>query len=189
MFSCDPEIVRANLLDESRKCTGSCMRVRLTLAKDGTIVISSGKCDEPTHYRLPENPGVRGMKMPLISFSATRTDAQLSWFYHKTTRRDLYDREFTVARKNGLFDICFCNTENEVTEGCITNLILYKNGSYSTPPIRCGLLAGVMRDKLLHDCERPLSEKVISIGDVRTADALFLCNSVRGVVQVRLMES
>ena len=46
-----------------------------------------------------------------------------------------------------------------------------------------------MRDRLLRDRERPLVERAITIEDIRTADALFLCNSVRGVVQVRLTEN
>ena len=93
-----------------------------------------------------------------------------------------------AARKRGLFDICFCNGDGEVTEGCITNIIILKDGVYSTPPVRCGLLAGVMRSRLLLDRERPLAERVVSIDDIRNADAVFLCNSVRGVMQVRLEE-
>jgi para-aminobenzoate synthetase / 4-amino-4-deoxychorismate lyase len=188
LFSCDSDMIRDRLLDESRKFKGRCMRVRLTLAKDGTSVISSVPCDEPANYRLPEKPSLRIAELPPISFSVIRTDAQSSWFYHKTTRRDLYDREFAAAREKGLFDVCFCNTNGEVTEGCITNIISYKNGLYFTPPVPCGLLAGVMRGQLLQDRERLLVERVMTIEDIRAADALFLCNSVRGVVQVRLME-
>ena len=188
LFCCNPGQIKENLLAESRKFQGNCMRVRLVLTKDGTVAITSARCDEPAHFRLPERPGEGITELPWISFSATRTDAQSSWLYHKTTKRDLYDREFAFAREKSLFDICFCNRDGEVTEGCITNIILSKDGSYLTPPVRCGLLPGVMRDNLLRDRERPLAERVITLEDVRTAEALFLCNSVRGVVQVRLAE-
>jgi para-aminobenzoate synthetase / 4-amino-4-deoxychorismate lyase len=188
LFICDLSLIRAQLLDQSRNFKGGCMRVRLSLAKDGTLLISSLACDEPTRFRLPENPLSEMRELPSISFSATRTDPQLPWFYHKTTRRDLYDREYIVAKEKGLYDICFCNTDGEVTEGCITNIILYKKGLYFTPPVRCGLLAGVMRERLLQDKDRPLVEKPFTYEEIREADALFLCNSVRGVVQVQLVE-
>jgi para-aminobenzoate synthetase/4-amino-4-deoxychorismate lyase len=189
LFSCDPDRVKADLLEESRKFKESCMRVRITLAKDGTLTLSSAPCKEPVHYRLPEKPPFEIAEMPKIGFSATRTDARSSWFYHKTTRRDLYDREFAAAGKKSLFDVCFHNTDGEVTEGCITNIIISQDGSYFTPPVRCGLLPGVMRGKLLQDRDRLLVERVLTIDDVRNADAVFLCNSVRGVVQVRFSES
>ncbi len=189
LFSCDPALIRENLLAESRNFAGNCMRVRVTLAKDGTLAISSVNCDEPVDLWLPDQPAEEMVELPRISFSGTRTDAQSSWLYHKTTKRELYDRELVRAREKGLFDICFCNRDGEVTEGCITNIILCKDGSYCTPAVQSGLLAGVMRDRLLRDRERPLVERAITIEDIRTADALFLCNSVRGVVQVRLTEN
>ena len=188
LFTCSPGLIKERLLDESRKFDLGCMRVRLTLAKDGALAVSSAPCEEPVHLKLPEKPAEKRVEFPRIGLSATRTDAQSSWLYHKTTQRDLYDREFAAVREKGLFDIFFCNTDGEVTEGCITNIILFKDGSYWTPSVRCGLLAGVMRDYLLRDRERPLRERVITIEDVRAADALFLCNSVRGVVQVQLQE-
>jgi para-aminobenzoate synthetase / 4-amino-4-deoxychorismate lyase len=186
LFSYDAGQIRADLSRESRKFPERCMRVRLTLAKDGVLDVSVTPCDEPLHFRLPEKPLPAHAEMPKIGFSQTRTDARSPWYYHKTTRRELYDREFAVAVQTGLFDICFCNTEGEVTEGCITNLILRKDGAYYTPPVSSGLLPGVMRARLLLDRERPVVEKVLSLDDIRAADALFLCNSVRGVVQVQL---
>ena len=189
LFNCTPGLIKEKLLDESRKFDRDCMRVRLTLAKDGTVAISSVPCAEPVHFQIPEKTSEKMAELPRIILSSMRTDAQSSWLYHKTTQRDLYDREFAAAREKGLFDIIFCNTDGEMTEGCITNIILLKDGSYWTPPVRCGLLAGVMRDNLLQDRTRPLRERVLTIEDVRAADALFLCNSVRGVVQVQLMDS
>ena len=187
LFSWDPAAVRERLLAEGRCFNGQCMRVRCRLAKDGVISLSSMPCDPPADLRLPLQAAVE--TLPRIGFSATRTEAQSPWLYHKTTQRTLYDRELAAARQNGLFDVCFCNGAGEVTEGCITNIILLKGGIYYTPPVRCGLLAGVMRGRLLRDRQRPLLERIVTMEDVKAADALFLCNSVRGVVQVRLTEA
>ncbi len=187
LFSCDTASIREALSAQGRRSAGTPQRVRLSLGKDGTFAIASGQCAPPASFRLPASP-CRG-EFPGICFSKTRTEAQSPWFYHKTSMRDLYDREFATAAERGLFDICFCNTDGEVTEGCITNIIVYKAGIFLTPPVSCGLLPGIMRSVLLKDRERPLREAVLTMEDIRDADALFLCNSVRGVVQVRLAES
>ncbi len=187
LFSLDVADVREKLMEQACKFNGGCMRVRLGLEKDGTFSITARQCETPSLMGLPQVP--LGGKLPKIGFSNVTTDARVPWFYHKTSRRDVYNLEFRAAGKNGLFDICFCNDEGEVTEGCITNIIVYKNGCYTTPPVRCGLLPGVMREWLMRDRERPLKEAVLTMEDVKNADALFLCNSVRGVVQVQLAES
>ncbi len=187
LFSCDLESIRAKLLEYARKLDGTCKRVRLTLEKDGTVSVSSKQCEQPRSLRLPKSPS-HGI-FPRVSLSKTRIDTGASWLFHKTTMRDVYDREFAQAREEGLFDVFFCNTKGEVTEGCITNVIVYKEGEFITPPVHCGLLPGVMRDKLLQDGERPLRVSVLTLDDVLQADALFFCNSVRGVVQVQLAEA
>jgi len=184
LFSCDLDRIRENLLERARKFKAECMRVRLSLEKDGTFAISCLPCAIPTSFRLTATPSLN--ELPKIGFSKIRTDNRSCWFYHKTSKREIYNREFAAAEKQGLFDICFCNTKGEVTEGCISNIIVYKNGSYTTPHIQCGLLPGIMRSVLLRDLEKPLEERILTMEDIKEADALFLCNSVRGVVQVQL---
>jgi para-aminobenzoate synthetase/4-amino-4-deoxychorismate lyase len=76
-----------------------------------------------------------------------------------------------------------------VTEGCITNIVIYQEGTYLTPPVESGLLPGVMRGHLLRDTAVPVVEKVLTPADVSAAEAIFLCNSVRGLVRVRLQEN
>lgn len=164
------------------------MRVRLALAKDGLIEITSQPCDPPGSFRLPPIPPRSQDDLPEIEFSRYVIDENFPWLLHKTTRRDRYDEELKAARARGLYEMVFCNKRGEVTEGCITNIIIYSKGEYTTPPITCGLLPGVMRRRLLLDEDRPLREGLISEEDVRKAEAIFLCNSVRGLVHVALRE-
>ena len=56
---------------------------------------------------------------------------------------------YAAAQERGLFDIVLCNAQGEVTEGSITNIILYKDGRYVTPPVASGLLSGTMRRHLM----------------------------------------
>lgn len=163
-------------------------RVRVTLAKDGTLTLTSQPCALPTHTRLPECPEPSHGNLPWVTFAETATESQQCWLMHKTTSRALYDQGFAAAQEAGCFDQIFVNDRGEVTEGSITNVVIYRDGSYLTPPVSSGLLAGVMRRQLLADPVVRVNERVLFPADVRAAEALFLVNSVRGVVQVRIGE-
>ena len=91
------------------------------------------------------------------------------------------------AQAAGLFDVIFCNERDEITEGCITNIFILKDGVYFTPPLECGLLDGIMRKQLLAVKEKtPVFERVLFKTDILEADKIFLCNSVRGVVPAQI---
>ena len=184
LFCCDPTLIEHALQQESRLFAGGPMRVRLTLSKDGAVAISSHPCELPVARRLPRNPDLWRTDLPRIDLARVATDSSSPWIFHKTTRREVYDHELQRVREQGLFDCCFLNERNELTEGCISNIVLYRQGKYSTPFLHCGLLAGIMRKQLLADKRISLREEVLTLEDLFQADALFLCNSVRGVVQV-----
>jgi len=69
----------------------------------------------------------------------------------------------------------------------VHNLIIFRQGGYVTPPVGCGLLPGVMRESLLAAGAPPLVEMILSEQEVRSAEAVYLCNSVRGVVRVEVL--
>jgi len=186
-FSCDLQMARSQLYREETTFNGGCYRVRLVLAKDGRISVTAVPCDAPVLTELPMHPEQDDVSgCAIVDFSSRIVDADSPWHYHKTTMRKLYDVEYKEAQKNGLFDYVFCNSGGEVTEGCITNIIIYSQGQYITPPVASGLLPGVMREHLLADSAVPVVEKVLTRQEVKSAEALWVCNSVRGLVRVRM---
>lgn len=187
-FSCDcKEVVKE--LERHVEGADSVRRVRLTLAKDGAIDITSSVCTLPQRTGLPRIPEPVRPDQPVVRFSEVRVDSSLSWYMHKTTRRELYDHGFACAQESGLFDLLFVNEKGEVTEGAVTNIFIYRDGRYLTPPIASGLLAGTMRRKLLQGQGVEVVEQVLAPEDVLAAEAVFMANSVRGVVQVRVERS
>lgn len=186
LFSCDRSYVMAELRHAAQFFTDSPTRVRLTLSRDGRVNTSSQSCLPPQNRELPVRPGAASMDLPRLGVSTLRVDSSDAWLFHKTTRRQVFDQEWRHAQNQGLFDYCFLNEQGELTEGCISTIILYHKGHYLTPPLKCGLLAGIMRDKLLASRLIPVREKVLSAEDLRQAEAIFCCNSVRGVVRVRV---
>jgi para-aminobenzoate synthetase / 4-amino-4-deoxychorismate lyase len=189
-FNLSGEEIAASLhsLETKKEFNGHCCRVRLTLAKDGTVETTFQPCDAPPGRSLPQQPPATHDALPCITLSEQKIDSSSPWFFHKTSKRDLFQEEFERAQKHSLFDVVFLNDRQELTEGCISNLILFLDGEYYTPPVSSGLLAGTMRRKLLSEKSFNLQEKALTCEDLHRAKALFCCNSVRGVVQVRLTE-
>lgn len=175
-------------VEKKNELNVQCARVRLTLAKDGTVETSSQPCNAPPKRCLPGTPSPSHDGLPCISLSRKKVDTSSPWFFHKTSNRGLFQEEFERAGQSSLFDVIFLNNRQELTEGCISNLIVFLDGRYVTPPVSSGLLAGTLRSKLLSDNSVCLQEKVLTCEDLHRATALFCCNSVRGVVQVRLTE-
>ena len=75
-----------------------------------------------------------------------------------------------------------CSGDGDVVSAIAANLFVLRGGRWLTPAVdRCGV-AGVCRGQLL-----PLLEALearLSVADVETADAIFLCNAVRGILGV-----
>jgi 4-amino-4-deoxychorismate lyase len=72
--------------------------------------------------------------------------------------------------------------EGRVVSATAANLFVLREGAWTTPPVdRCGV-AGTCRAALL----APLGAHLAPIlpGEVESADAIFLCNAVRGILPV-----
>jgi para-aminobenzoate synthetase/4-amino-4-deoxychorismate lyase len=72
------------------------------------------------------------------------------------------------------------NERGELTEGAISNVFVEKEGVLLTPPVMCGLLAGVERRHLLAT-RTDARECVLREQDLWSADAVWLANAVRGL--------
>ena len=86
----------------------------------------------------------------------------------------------------GVDEVLLWNAGGEVTEGTTANLVAEIDGVRVTPPIASGLLAGTYRAMLL-DTGR-VTERVLTIDDLRHAAALWLVNSVQGERPVELVD-
>ena len=151
--------------------------VRLLLFEDGTVQTSSRAIDLPTKDTVWR-----------FVISDLRVDETDPFFYHKTTRRQFYDREMERQKDlTGCDEVVFLNKRGELTEGTRTNLFVERDGRLFTPALRCGLLPGTLREELLDLPRAAASEAVLTEADLAQADRLYLGNSVRGLVLAELM--
>ncbi|MFM0380742.1 aminodeoxychorismate synthase component I [Paraburkholderia strydomiana] len=107
---------------------------------------------------------------------------------HKTTHRAQYDRGWREAEAKGAFDTLFFNERGELTEGGRSNVFVKLAGRWWTPPLASGVLPGVMRSILLEDdANLQAAEKVLTEADVFNAEALLICNALRGALPARIV--
>jgi 4-amino-4-deoxychorismate lyase len=80
------------------------------------------------------------------------------------------------------FEGLMLDTDGRVVGATAANLFVRSDGRWLTPPVhRCGI-AGTMREWCL--ATLPAAEAEIAPEQVETAEALFLCNAVRGILPV-----
>lgn len=165
-FSCDRDAIVAQLAEQARRFEpGSRYRVRLLLDEEGSISVM-------TAVLAADEAPCR------VRWSAQRTFSSDVFLRHKTTRREMYDRELSRARADGFDEVLFLNERGEVTEGTISNVFIRKDGRLLTPPVRCGVLPGVLRRHLL---EAGAEEQVLTPEDIDSAEVVYVGNSVRGL--------
>ena len=148
-------------------------RIRLLLDATGAPTL--------THTPLtPEPPTLT------VRISTERTRSSDVFLRHKTTHRHLYDHELAKARAEGCDEVLFLNERNELTEGAISNLFLQGEGKLLTPPLASGLLPGILRRHFL-ETNPAVEERILTLADLDTAEAIFLCNSVRGLRRITIL--
>ena len=135
---------------------------RIELFKDGHFEVTTRAIPAPK-----ENPKVR---------IAHKVNSANPFLYHKTNIRLPFPKD--------VFDEICVNEKGELTEGTFTNIGVQLNGTIYTPPIECGLLNGVTRQKLLR--EGKIKEKILYPSDLQNAEKIYCFNSVRGIVEVTL---
>jgi para-aminobenzoate synthetase/4-amino-4-deoxychorismate lyase len=147
------------------------LKVRMTLDRSCNIQIT----DTPVARNHPGS----------VTFSSMRVSSRDHFLHHKTTHRVLYDQQYKWALEQGYIDVLFLNERDEVTEGAISNLFIEKDGHWFTPPLSSGVLPGVYRRHLLATNPRA-KEEILYLSDLASADAVYLCNSVRGLTETKL---
>ena len=103
---------------------------------------------------------------------------------YKTDWRALYDGEFArLKARTGCDEAVFLNERGELVEGSRTNIFVRLGGQLFTPPLAFGLLDGVLRRELIET--GACAERLLMQADLAAADAVYLGNSLRGLIEAR----
>ncbi|WP_017930884.1 chorismate-binding protein [Robiginitomaculum antarcticum] len=152
-------------------------RIRISLAKDGYVAITTQDLDE---LPLP-------IKLVLSKTSLTATRQN---FEHKTDARAFYNGERErLIESTACDEVLFLNSDGQLCEGSFTSLFIAVDGKDTllTPTLSCGLLPGVLRESLIASGEAV--ETLISIDDLSHARQIFVGNSLRGLMPAVLIDN
>jgi para-aminobenzoate synthetase/4-amino-4-deoxychorismate lyase len=176
-YAFDAARVNAALDREIEGKENARLRVRLLLAENGTVTVTS--------TALPEAAPPAVMRFAL---SGTRLSSADQFLYHKTTRRELYDDEWQHYHETlGADEVIYLNERGELTEGSRTTIFIERNGRMETPALNSGLLPGTLREDLI--ASGRVTEAVLRLDDLLSADSIYLGNSVRGLVSAEPLPS
>lgn len=158
--------IKQKLQNYSKSLPDGHYKIRLMLHSSGETTIESQQLQRPSSYKvkLAERP----------------VDRENLFLYHKTTHREVYE----AFQDPEMFDVLLWNDSRELTEFINGNVVLEMDGQLYTPPITCGLLAGTFREFLVS--EGTIQEKILTIDDLAHCSAVWLINSVRKWVEVKL---
>lgn len=86
------------------------------------------------------------------------------------------------AKDRGFHEAVRINERGHITGGCMSNLFWLKGDRFYTPMLSTGCLPGTTREYVLENLE--CEEVEAEIGELETADAIFLTSAGLGVVAV-----
>ncbi|MEO3384839.1 aminotransferase class IV family protein [Mesorhizobium sp. CAU 1741] len=169
-ISFDPAAIRSHLAALEADAP---LRVRIALDRDGATV--------ETWPFLPLDKGA----IWKLKVASRRLDSADPFLRHKTSRRAAYEAARAEFPATEADEVLLLNEKDEVCEGTITTLFVkWAEGPFVTPPLSCGLLAGVLREQLLADGDAV--EAVVRLEGIEAASGIFVGNSLRGLIPATL---
>jgi para-aminobenzoate synthetase/4-amino-4-deoxychorismate lyase len=148
-------------------------RIKLSLQQSGAFVLESAPL-----LPLPQTVDL------LLAKSATL--ANDIFLRHKTSVRQRYDAGWLAAEAQGAFDALFFNERGELTEGGRSTVFVKLNGRWITPPLRAGILPGVMRSVVLADPQWQAQEQTLYLPQLHQAQEIMVCNALRGILSAQI---
>lgn len=94
--------------------------------------------------------------------------------------------EYELCQSSGFNEAIFFNELGNLCEGCTSNIFIVKNKNIYTPPVKDGLLPGVVRNWVIKNFQ--VKETRITKEELLNSDEVFLTNSLVGVIKVSSIE-
>jgi para-aminobenzoate synthetase/4-amino-4-deoxychorismate lyase len=147
-------------------------KLRLLLARGGATTLETSAMPAPA-----DGP----VACAIVPLPVVTGDWRLR---HKSTDRAFYEMALELAKDEGAGEALLIRDDGLLTEGSFTSLFVERDGRLLTPPLRLGLLPGVLRAALI--AEGRAKEAELRAADL--AGGFLLGNSVRGLMPARLLQ-
>jgi len=157
-----------SLLNEVKHPVG---RLRLLFNQDGTFIAVHNSYTEITH------------NLNLCTYSARINVVGVpSKTFPYSSRLDILQE----ARSRGCDEAIVLNSNHDVCEGAVSNLIFYTNGMWVTPPILQGVLPGVMRALVVENL--PVKVRNVDANDLSHVQAAIVISSLKIAIPVQSID-
>ncbi|SHJ97773.1 aminotransferase class IV [Paramaledivibacter caminithermalis] len=159
------------------------IRISYSKNKNSYILLISTR-----QQRYMEDDYKKGFK---LSFSHIKRNIYSPLVYIKSNNylENILARQ--RALKKGFDEAIFFNVNEKLCEGTISNIFFIKDKIIYTPDIKCGILPGILRDKVIEVIKKLQLNLFIGEFDKQqlyTADEIFLTNSLMDVMPVAELE-
>ncbi|WP_010651433.1 aminodeoxychorismate synthase component I [Oceanobacillus massiliensis] len=124
-------------------------------------------------------------KPVVVSLANSPVSKDNVFLRYKTTNRAIYD-DIRIQSPD-VYDVLLWNEDREITEFTTGNIVVELDEQMYTPPLDSGLLAGTFREDLLEN--GMISEKKITMEELKGASRIWLINSVRKWVPVHMKKA
>jgi branched-chain amino acid aminotransferase len=169
-------------------------RIRLTLTggptgvsadkQKGTLVITATPFEPyPAEYYE------KGALAVLCQFKQNTADPICG---HKTCNYLSRLLALDGARQRGAVESLWFTTENQLAEGCISNVFIVKDSNVFTPPLSTPVLPGIARKYVLQVAAEnaiEVTEKDLIINDLLAADEVFITNTLMQILPIAAVEA
>ncbi len=146
--------------------------LKLIVTEKNTIFTSRDNRYTPEHY-------IRGFNVKVSQVRRNET-SPLTYLKSLNYLDNILEHEKCVAE--GFDEVLFFNGRDELCEGSVSNVFLIKGERLYTPAAGCGLLDGTVRKFVVDSFD--VTEGVFGNEDLQNADAVFLTNSIMGIMKV-----
>lgn len=174
--------------------------VKQSKLQDAAVKVIARRQDSNRGYGYQDNSAVfTFMLNPLPNYvqdiyeqgiTAQWCDTQCSMQKQLAGLKHLNRLENVLAKKEldaSCFEGLMCNAQGNVIEGTMSNVFMESDGKLHTPKLDVSGIAGVMREQVLQYCQAnhlKVTIKDITPAEVESADGLFVCNSLMGIVPI-----
>ena len=169
-----------------RRLATSCRALGVPIPPE--LITPEGGADR-VHRLLVSRRGVVAGERPVGSTAPVRliTSKVVHRPYpHKLVDRERFDRALADAKAVGADDGLLLTVGGQVAETAIWGFFWWEDGKVAGPPPEIGILPGVARARIA-ELVGDIQERQATLDEIR-GRALFVANSVRGVVPVASLD-
>ncbi len=183
-FSSDELRKHCNDLIDANEMLSGVIKILFGKSKDNTDIIISTR--QNSYKKENYDRGFR------ICFAEAKRNpyAMLTYIKSANYLENLLEKQ--KAAKRGFDEAVFLNIYEKISEGSLSNIFFIKDSVLCTPSISCGLLPGILREKVLalgKELGMQLSLGEFSMEELIAADEIFITNSILEIMPVSQIEN